>query len=95
MTLTQPVGDVWAEDPLEAIRATTSNSEFQVSSVDTKGRLPELHVALGMRRWLSTANSPHQGRGDVASPYCKIYRAILPELVRLEGLRILKWQVAA
>lgn len=31
------------------------------------------------------------GRYDLPSPNCKIYRSILPEIVRLEGLRLLKY----
>lgn len=31
------------------------------------------------------------GRYDTKSPYCRIYKAIYPEVVRLEGLRILKY----
>ena len=95
MTLTQPVGDVWAADPLEAIRATTSNSEFQVSSVDTKADCRNCTWRSICAGGCPLQTARTRGRGDVASPYCKIYQAILPELVRLEGLRILKWQVAA
>lgn len=31
------------------------------------------------------------GRYDVKSPNCNIYKAVFPELLRLEGLRILKY----
>jgi uncharacterized protein len=31
------------------------------------------------------------GRYDVRSPYCNIYKALFPEVVRLEGLRLLKY----
>ncbi|MBK8904550.1 MAG: radical SAM protein [Anaerolineaceae bacterium] len=31
------------------------------------------------------------GRYDVKSPNCNIYKALYPEVVRLEGLRLLKW----
>ena len=95
MTLTQPVGDVWAEDPLEAIRATTSDAEFQVSSVDTRTDCRNCTWRSICAGGCPLQTARTRGRQDVASPYCKIYQAILPELVRLEGLRILKWQVAA
>jgi len=32
------------------------------------------------------------GRYDVKSPNCNIYRALFPEALRLEGLRLLKYQ---
>jgi len=31
------------------------------------------------------------GRYDVKSPYCRVYKAIYPELLKLEGLRLLKY----
>ena len=34
------------------------------------------------------------GRYDVKSPNCGIYKAIYPEALRLEGLRILKYASA-
>jgi uncharacterized protein len=35
------------------------------------------------------------GRNDAPSPYCQVYRALLPELVRLEGIRFLRSHPAA
>jgi len=32
------------------------------------------------------------GRYDVKSPHCNIYQALFPEVLRLEGLRLLKYQ---
>ncbi len=32
------------------------------------------------------------GRYDAKSPLCQVYQAILPEVVRLESLRLLKHQ---
>jgi uncharacterized protein len=32
------------------------------------------------------------GRYDVKSPNCNIYKALFPEALRLEGLRLLKYQ---
>ena len=95
VTLSQPVGDVWAEDPLEAIRATPSQTEFQMLSVNTKTDCRNCTWRSVCAGGCPLQTTCTKGRADVASPYCKIYRAILPELVRLEGLRILKWQVAA
>ncbi len=31
------------------------------------------------------------GRADTRSPYCIVYQAIYPDILRLEGLRLLKW----
>ncbi|MCD6289306.1 MAG: hypothetical protein J7M34_02290 [Anaerolineae bacterium] len=32
------------------------------------------------------------GRYDVKSPYCNIYRALFPEVLRLEALHLLKYR---
>ncbi|HEB78821.1 MAG TPA: radical SAM protein [Methylothermaceae bacterium] len=32
------------------------------------------------------------GRTDLRSPYCRVYKALFPELLRLEALRLLKWE---
>lgn len=31
------------------------------------------------------------GRYDTQSPHCAIYRVLYPEVIRLEGLRLLKY----
>jgi len=95
MILSQPVGDVWAEDPLQMVRGATDEVGFQASSVETKTECRSCtwrSVCAGGCPLLTVRT---KGRTDAASPYCKVYKAILPELVRLEGLRILKWQMNA
>ena len=32
------------------------------------------------------------GKYDVKSPYCRVYKAIYPELLKLEGLRLFPYQ---
>ncbi len=32
----------------------------------------------------------HQGTPAAPSPYCAVYRAVLPDLLRLEGLRMMQ-----
>lgn len=32
------------------------------------------------------------GRNDIQSPYCRVYKALYPDVIRLEGLRLLKWR---
>ena len=48
-------------------------------------------------RYWCTGGCPLQtfratGRYDLKSPNCSIYQAIFPEVLRLEGLRLLKYQ---
>ena len=35
------------------------------------------------------------GRSDAPSPYCAVYKALYPDVLRLEGLRLLKWHLPA
>ena len=90
MEMEQPVTDVWTPDPLRAVREQRAG--FQNVSVEEK----EECRACPWRYWCA-GGCPllaHRaaGRSDTASPYCPVYRALYPALLRLEGLRLLKWQ---
>lgn len=85
MTLDRPAGDVWAEDPLQIVRRS-----------DAEPRWIPVERREGCRtcawRYLCGGGCPLMAdQGEGRSPYCNIYRALFPELLRLEGLRILKW----
>jgi hypothetical protein len=41
-------------------------------------------------RLIQTMNSAF-GRYDVKSPNCRIYQALYPRVLRLEGLQLLRW----
>jgi uncharacterized protein len=88
MEIEQTVSDVFAADPLTEIRLYDQG--FQ-------------NLPAAVRRGCRTCHWQHwcaggcpaltyrvTGRSDVKSPYCNVYRAIYPELLRLEGLRLLQ-----
>lgn len=82
MRLEASVTDIWTDDPLAAIRA--ENNGFSNLPVDTKSTCrtcPWRHVCAGGCPLLTCST---------VSPYCSLYRALLPELLYLEGLRLLK-----
>jgi len=86
MTLDQPAADVWAEDPLDFVRR--SGAELHSVSVEQRAECRSC-----VWRYLCAGGCPLMAdQADGRSPYCNVYRALLPELLRLEGLRILKWQ---
>jgi uncharacterized protein len=92
MTLTETVSDIWEADPLAAVRSPSR--DFRVLPASGKAECCKCEwrsVCGGGCPLLALRTT---GRGDVSSPYCNVYRAIFPELLRLEGLRILKWQRA-
>lgn len=90
MLLDQPAGSIHAPDLLAALQAQPA--ALRVPAVDAR---PE--CAACVWRYQCAGGCPLHtmrlsGRFDQQSPYCAVYKAILPELLRLEGLRLLKWQ---
>lgn len=90
MEIDKPVTTIHAADPLLALQ--TVSSGFQNVAVDDK----EGCRTCEWRYWC-TGGCPLltrrvTGRSDVRSPYCNVYKALYPELLRLEGLRLVKWR---
>jgi uncharacterized protein len=98
MDLEHSVADVNAPDPLRAVRESVSGI-----------RNPTVHKKAQCRgcqwRYWCAGGCPLMayratGHYDARSPNCGIYQALFPELLRLEGLRLLKyaeaqdWEVA-
>ncbi|SRR6266545_338284 len=89
MTIEQPVATVAAADPLALIRADQIG--VQNLPVDQK----EGCRSCAWRYWCAggcaIATYRATGRYDVQSPNCGIYKALYPDLLRLEGRRLLHW----
>jgi uncharacterized protein len=89
MQMEQPVTDIHADDPLALIRADQEG--IQNLRVEEK----EDCQTCQWRYWcaggcpLETYRAT--GRYDLKSPHCAIYKALYPEVLRLEGLRLLKY----
>lgn len=90
MHIRKPVTDVHVADPLKVIRADRVG--IQNISVEEK----EGCKTCEWKHWcaggcpLTTYRAT--GRYDIKSPNCAIYKALFPEALRLEGLRLLKYQ---
>ncbi|NJP04972.1 MAG: SPASM domain-containing protein [Chloroflexaceae bacterium] len=89
MLVTQPLASIATNDPIAVIRATTA--AFKNPDVDTK----EECAACEWRYWCAggcpLAAFEASGRYDACSPNCRIYRALLPEVLRLEQLRLARF----
>ncbi len=90
MHIRKPITDVYVADPLAVIRADQIG--IQNLSVEEK----EGCKTCEWKYWC-TGGCPLEtyratGRYDVKSPNCNIYKALYPKAVRLEGLRLLKYQ---
>jgi uncharacterized protein len=90
MEIEQPITSIHQPDPLEEIRLHSGG--FQNRRVEEK----EGCRTCSWRYWCAGGcpllTYRATGRNDVKSPYCDVYRAVYPGLLRLEGLRLLKWE---
>jgi uncharacterized protein len=90
MHIRKPITDLHVADPLAVIRADQSG--IQNLSVEEK----EGCKTCDWKHWCAggcpLATYRATGRYDIKSPNCSIYKALFPEALRLEGLRLLKYQ---
>lgn len=90
MEIERPVTDVFAANPLQEIQL--HQGDFQNLAVDEKEGCRDCQWRYWCAGGCSLLTYRATGRNDVKSPYCRVYKAIYPELLRLEGLRLLKWR---
>jgi uncharacterized protein len=92
MEMEQQVTHVYVDDPLSRIRA----SEMARSNVGVDHK--RICADCRWRYWCAGGcplfTSQVEDRVDTQSPYCDIYTALYPAIVRLEGLRLLKWDTS-
>lgn len=90
MHIRKPITDIHVADPLSIIREDRTG--IQNLSVEEK----EGCKTCEWKHWCAggcpLATHRATGRYDVKSPNCNIYKALFPEALRLEGLRLLKYQ---
>ncbi len=85
MELSHPAGDLALEDPLPVLGATFPNPAVEERAGCAS--CPWRYGCAGGCPWLARKSA---GRASVPSPYCPAYRVLYPELLRLEGLRLLR-----
>jgi uncharacterized protein len=90
MHIRKPVTDMNAEDPLAVIRLDQAG--VQNISVDEKEGCKSCEWKYWCAGGCPLETYRATGRYDVQSPNCNIYKALFPEALRLEGLRLLKYQ---
>ena len=88
MEIERPVTSVWAADPLNVIRLDATG--VQNVPVEEKEGCRDC----AWRHWCAggcaIATFRATGRYDIKSPNCAIYQALYPDVIRLEGLRLLR-----
>jgi uncharacterized protein len=91
MTMHRPITDIWADDPLAALRSMPGG--IPGLSVNEKEGCAECEWRYWCAGGCPLETFRATGRYDTRSPYCTIYRTLIPEVLRLEGLRIVKYEV--
>ena len=89
MEIEKPITSIYQHDPLSFIRADSIG--IKNFSVEEKEGCRDCEW-----RYWCTGGCPLMtykttGRYDVKSPYCRVYKSLYPGLLRLEGLRLLKY----
>ncbi len=92
MEIEKTVADVFAEDPLGLVRAVDAG--FQNIAVNEKEGCRDCEWRYWCAGGCPLLTFKATGRNDVKSPNCHIYKALYPEVLRLEGLRLLRWHAA-
>jgi len=89
MEIERTLGDIFHDDPLQLVRQDRS-SALNLTSAEKEGCRD-----CTWRYWCTggctVATFRATGRYDIKSPNCNIYKAIYPQALRLEGLRLLKY----
>lgn len=89
MEIERTLGDVLSDDPLQLVRKDLKL--VQNLAVEEKEGCRDCSWRYWCSGGCAVATFRATGRYDIKSPNCAIYRAIYPEALRLEGLRILKY----
>jgi uncharacterized protein len=89
MEIEKTIGDVFSDDPLQLVRRDASTALNLM--VDEKEGCRDCTWRYWCTGGCSVATFRATGRYDVKSPNCNIYKAIYPQALRLEGLRLLKY----
>lgn len=92
MDIERPVTTVRAQDPLAIIRADQIG--IQNLSVTRKAGCRDCEWRYWCAGGCPLLTYRATGRFDVQSPNCRIYKAVYPALLRLEGLRVLRAMTA-
>ena len=89
MQMSHLVTDIHTEDPLQSLRA--DHSGIQNKNVDEKEGCRDCSWRYWCAGGCPLATFRETGRYDTKSPNCNIYKALFPEILKLEGLRLLKY----
>jgi uncharacterized protein len=89
MEIERTLGDVFSADPLTLVRQDRTSALNLL--VEEKEGCRDCTWRYWCSGGCSVATFRATGRYDVKSPNCNIYKAVYPDALRLEGLRLLRY----
>jgi len=89
MEIERTLGDIFADDPLSLVRNDRTTALNLL--VDEKEGCRDCTWRYWCSGGCSVATFRATGRYDIKSPNCAIYKAIYPQALRLEALRLLRY----
>jgi uncharacterized protein len=92
MEMESTITDITARDPLKLIREDQIG--LQNLSVEEKEGCKDCEWRYWCAGGCPALTYRVTGRFDIKAPNCRIYKALFPEVLRLEGLRLLKYSGA-
>jgi len=92
MEIERTLGDIFTDDPLQLIQQDKATA--QNPPVDQKEGCRDCTWRYWCSGGCAVATFRATGRYDIKSPNCNIYKAIYPQALRLEGMRLLKYATA-
>jgi uncharacterized protein len=95
MEIERTLGDVFRHDPLQLVRRDAGPGTARNLPVTEKAGCRDCTWRYWCTGGCAVATFRATGRSDIKSPNCNIYKAIYPEALRLEGLRLLRYAVPA
>lgn len=90
MTLENPIGSINGEDLIK----TMQNGNFvKPNNLTVQGKIP---CKICQWKYICCGGCPlltyrQKGRYDTNSPYCEVYKALIPEVLKIEAKRIIKY----
>jgi uncharacterized protein len=94
MALEKPIGSVEDEDLIKTMKA---GNFIRPRGLTVEGKTPCKNCQW---KYICCGGCPlltfeRRGRYDVSSPYCAVYKALIPEALRVEARRLIKYGVKA
>jgi uncharacterized protein len=88
-TMLLPITSIFEADPL--IKIISSSLGIENPSVDSKKSCNSCEYRYWCTGGCPALTTQIYGEADVQSPFCDVYKALIPEVIRLEGKRLLKY----